>query len=146
MRLIAYSDGASRGNPGPAAIGALVLGEDGQPLAEISRHIGRGTNNEAEYRAAIAAVEAAMALGARSVELRAPRAIAASTAAIAARYSASLFVPRPMCREISASGCPSSPSTSAPIAAGPGFPRDAPSLYAISRILCAAAQTGRSVI
>jgi len=70
MRLIAYSDGASRGNPGPAAIGALVLGEDGQPLAEISRHIGRGTNNEAEYRAAIAAVEAAMALGARSVELR----------------------------------------------------------------------------
>ena len=70
MRLIAYSDGASRGNPGPAAIGALVLSEDGQPLAEISRHIGRGTNNEAEYRAAIAAVEAAMALGARSVELR----------------------------------------------------------------------------
>src|SRR6266567_5887963 len=70
MRLIAYSDGASRGNPGPAAIGALVLGEDGQPLAEISRHIGRGTNNEAEYRAAIAAVEAAIALGARDVELR----------------------------------------------------------------------------
>ena len=70
MRLIAYSDGASRGNPGPAAIGALVLGEDGELLTEISRQIGRGTNNEAEYRAAIAAVEAAIALGARNVELR----------------------------------------------------------------------------
>ncbi len=69
-KLIAYSDGASRGNPGPAAIGAVVLGDDGRPLAEISQSIGRGTNNEAEYRAAIAAIEAAIALGARSVELR----------------------------------------------------------------------------
>jgi ribonuclease HI len=70
MRLIAYSDGASRGNPGPAAIGAVVLTDDGESLAEISRAIGRGTNNEAEYQAAIAAVEAAIALGAASVELR----------------------------------------------------------------------------
>jgi ribonuclease HI/probable phosphoglycerate mutase len=70
MRLIAYSDGASRGNPGPAAIGALVLDESGELLTEIARFIGRGTNNEAEYRAAIAAVEAAVALGAREIELR----------------------------------------------------------------------------
>lgn len=70
LRLIAYSDGASRGNPGPAAIGALVLDDQGGLLTEISRSIGRGTNNEAEYRAAIAAVEAAIALGAREVELR----------------------------------------------------------------------------
>jgi ribonuclease HI/probable phosphoglycerate mutase len=39
-------------------------------LTEIARFIGRGTNNEAEYRAAIAAVEAAVALGAREIELR----------------------------------------------------------------------------
>ena len=70
MRLIAYSDGASRGNPGPAAIGALVLDESGELLTEISRFIGQGTNNEAEYRAAIAAVEAAVALGAQEIELR----------------------------------------------------------------------------
>ena len=69
-RLTAYSDGASRGNPGPAAIGALVLDETGSVLERISERIGRGTNNEAEYRAAIAAVEAAIALGATSLELR----------------------------------------------------------------------------
>jgi len=69
-RLIAYSDGASRGNPGPASIGGLVLDQAGNQLATISRRIGRGTNNEAEYRAAIAAVEAALALGASEVELR----------------------------------------------------------------------------
>jgi ribonuclease HI len=47
-----------------------VFDEDGALLAEISERIGRGTNNEAEYRAAIAAVEAAIGLGASSVELR----------------------------------------------------------------------------
>lgn len=69
-RLIAYSDGASRGNPGPAAIGGLVLDEAGTQIATISRGIGRGTNNEAEYRAAIATIEAAIALGAAEIELR----------------------------------------------------------------------------
>jgi ribonuclease HI len=70
LRLVAYSDGASRGNPGPASIGGVVLDEDGRTLASIARRIGRGTNNEAEYRAAIAVVEAALALGATSLELR----------------------------------------------------------------------------
>jgi ribonuclease HI len=69
-RLVGYSDGASRGNPGPASIGGVVLDEDGRTLASIARRIGRGTNNEAEYRAAIAVVEAALALGATSLELR----------------------------------------------------------------------------
>jgi ribonuclease HI len=70
LHLIAYSDGASRGNPGPAAFGGVVLDEDGNQLATISHAIGKGTNNEAEYRGAIAAIESAIALGARSVELR----------------------------------------------------------------------------
>lgn len=69
-RLVGYSDGASRGNPGPASIGGIVLDESGATLATISRRIGRGTNNEAEYRAAIAVVEAAIALGATALELR----------------------------------------------------------------------------
>ena len=69
-RLILYTDGASRGNPGPSAIGAVILGPDGQERHTISRRIGPGTNNEAEYRAAIAALEAALALGGRWIELR----------------------------------------------------------------------------
>ncbi|HEU4758664.1 MAG TPA: ribonuclease HI family protein [Dehalococcoidia bacterium] len=65
-----YSDGASRGNPGPAAIGAVIFDETGRQVHTVSRRIGHATNNEAEYQAAIAGLEAALALGARRVELR----------------------------------------------------------------------------
>ena len=67
---MAYADGASRGNPGPAAIGAVLLDEEGREVYTVSRPIGLATNNQAEYRAAIAAAEAALALGARHLELR----------------------------------------------------------------------------
>ena len=67
---LVFSDGASRGNPGPAAIGVVIYDESGQEIHTISRRIGRATNNEAEYQAAIAGLEAALALGARRVELR----------------------------------------------------------------------------
>jgi ribonuclease HI len=65
-----YADGASRGNPGPASIGATVLSPSGVEAHTVSRRIGRGTNNEAEYQAAIAGLEAALALGARQVRLK----------------------------------------------------------------------------
>jgi ribonuclease HI len=65
-----YSDGASRGNPGPAAIGAVVYDEAGREAHTVSKRIGRATNNEAEYQAAIAGLEAALGLGGGSVELR----------------------------------------------------------------------------
>lgn len=65
-----YSDGASRGNPGPAAIGSAVLDPAGREVHAVSQRIGTATNNEAEYRAAIAGLEAALALGAGNVELR----------------------------------------------------------------------------
>ena len=68
-KWVIYTDGASRGNPGPASIGAVVYDESGRELHTVSRRIGRATNNEAEYRAAIAGLEAALALGARDVEL-----------------------------------------------------------------------------
>ncbi len=68
-RWVVYSDGASRGNPGPASIGAAVYDGSGREVHAVSRRIGRATNNEAEYRAAIAGLEAALALGARDVEL-----------------------------------------------------------------------------
>ncbi len=70
MHLIVYADGASRGNPGPAAIGASVQSAAGDELATVSEAIGRATNNVAEYRAAIAGVRAAGELGASSIDLR----------------------------------------------------------------------------
>jgi ribonuclease HI len=69
-RWVVYADGASRGNPGPASVGAAVYDDSGRELHAVSQRIGRATNNEAEYRAAIAGLEAALALGARDVELR----------------------------------------------------------------------------
>ncbi len=70
MRLVVYADGASRGNPGPAAIGASVRDATGRELAAVSERIGRATNNVAEYRAAIAGVRAAADLGASAIDLR----------------------------------------------------------------------------
>ncbi len=67
---LVYADGASRGNPGPAAIGAAIFDDKNRECHRISETIGQATNNEAEYRAAIAGLEAALALGARRVELR----------------------------------------------------------------------------
>ncbi len=65
-----YADGASRGNPGPASIGASVQDEDGTELATVSQRLGIGTNNQAEYRAAIEGVRKARELGATGIELR----------------------------------------------------------------------------
>ena len=68
--LTVNADGASQGNPGPAAIGATIKDENGRVVASVSERIGRTTNNQAEYRALIAALEKAISLGARRVEVR----------------------------------------------------------------------------
>lgn len=68
--VIINTDGASQGNPGPAAIGVIIRDESNRQLASISRRIGRTTNNQAEYQAIIAALERAIKLGASRVELR----------------------------------------------------------------------------
>ena len=70
MNVIAYADGASRGNPGLASYGVVVYDTDGRELHRGSQALGRATNNQAEYRGAIGALEAALGLGAREVELR----------------------------------------------------------------------------
>ncbi len=71
MKIIAYTDGGARGNPGPAGIGIVIQnGETGETLEEHCDYIGETTNNQAEYRAAIHALERAVALGATSFELR----------------------------------------------------------------------------
>jgi ribonuclease HI len=62
-----YSDGGARGNPGPAAIAFLIISENGQVLAVNSRYIGSHTNNQAEYKALIWALESAVALNAEEV-------------------------------------------------------------------------------
>ena len=69
-RLIIYTDGASRGNPGPAAIGVVVRDGSGRILDTISLCLGHATNNQAEYRAIIAGLEKALALGASHVDVR----------------------------------------------------------------------------
>jgi ribonuclease HI len=51
MRFFLFTDGASRGNPGPAGAGVILKDEKGQVLMEASQFLGRMTNNEAEYRA-----------------------------------------------------------------------------------------------
>jgi ribonuclease HI len=68
-RLVIHADGASQGNPGPAAIGATIKDEQGKLLARISQRIGRATNNQAEYGAIIAALKKAIRLGAKQVEV-----------------------------------------------------------------------------
>jgi ribonuclease HI len=68
-----FFDGGSRGNPGPAAIGAVVLDPSSTPptrLAAVSEYIGSTTNNVAEYRALIAGLEAAQPFAARRVVVR----------------------------------------------------------------------------
>ena len=69
-----HADGGARGNPGPAAIGAVVTDPSTSPparLAIVSERIGTATNNVAEYRAVIAGLEAAAPFNARRLHLRA---------------------------------------------------------------------------
>jgi ribonuclease HI len=63
-------DGGSRGNPGPAGIGVVLRAGDGTPLVTLGRFIGRATNNVAEYRALITALEEAKKLGAKRIVIR----------------------------------------------------------------------------
>ncbi len=69
-RLVAYSDGASIGNPGHAGCGAVLLDEAGEVLLEDHRYLGETTNNVAEYEGAILALKRALELGAKKIELR----------------------------------------------------------------------------
>jgi ribonuclease HI len=53
MEIILFTDGGSRGNPGPAAIAAVIKSHQGKLLKEIGKYIGVSTNNDAEYKALI---------------------------------------------------------------------------------------------
>jgi ribonuclease HI len=66
-RLMVFSDGGARGNPGPAAIAFMIMLENGQTLMTKSRYIGLRTNNQAEYEALLAGLKSALALNADEV-------------------------------------------------------------------------------
>jgi probable phosphoglycerate mutase len=68
--LVAYIDGGARGNPGPAAFGVRVEQPDGTLVDEFGEAIGVATNNVAEYRGLLAALQWARAQGHRALHVR----------------------------------------------------------------------------
>jgi len=68
--IVAYIDGGARGNPGPAGFGVRIERPDGTLIEEFSESIGVATNNVAEYRGLLAALEWARKHGASGVHLR----------------------------------------------------------------------------
>jgi ribonuclease HI len=69
VKVVVNVDGGSRGNPGQAAIAAVVQDPDGGVLEESAERIGTATNNVAEYRALLLGIERAAAIGATELEL-----------------------------------------------------------------------------
>lgn len=68
MKLITFTDGGARGNPGPAATGIVVKNEDGEIIASYGEYLGLKTNNYAEYSALLSALKKAKELGASEVD------------------------------------------------------------------------------
>ena len=68
--IVVYIDGGARGNPGPAAYGVRVEQQDGSLIEEFGEPIGIATNNVAEYRALLAALEWARGRGHRAIHVR----------------------------------------------------------------------------
>jgi ribonuclease HI len=66
----AYVDGASRGNPGPAAYAVILQGPDGKTILELGKYLGRATNNVAEYYGLISALDAAASHGITRLRIR----------------------------------------------------------------------------
>lgn len=69
-RVIAYSDGGSRGNPGPSAAGYVILDPQDNLLFEGGKYLGVTTNNQAEYQAVFLGLEKAKDIGAKHVDFR----------------------------------------------------------------------------
>jgi ribonuclease HI len=67
---VAHIDGASRGNPGPAAYAVILRAPSGATLCELGKYIGRETNNVAEYYGLIAALDYAATHGIRGLRVR----------------------------------------------------------------------------
>lgn len=70
LKATLYADGGARGNPGPAAGAAVLIGQDGRVLAERALYLGTATNNVAEYTGLILGLEEARRLGVNRLEVR----------------------------------------------------------------------------
>jgi ribonuclease HI len=69
QRVRVYSDGAARGNPGPAGAGAVLMSPEGAVVARLGKFLGHQTNNYAEYMGLILGLQHAKSLGAREVDV-----------------------------------------------------------------------------
>jgi ribonuclease HI len=69
VKVVVHVDGGARGNPGPAAAGAVISTPDGSVLDEAAEAIGSATNNVAEYRGLLLGLQRARDLGASEVEV-----------------------------------------------------------------------------
>ncbi len=70
MKATLFADGGSRGNPGPAASGAVLYAEDGSTLAEVGEFLGIATNNVAEWNALLIGLVRARELGVDTIDVR----------------------------------------------------------------------------
>src|SRR5258708_13582942 len=66
-KLIIYTDGGARGNPGPAAVGVAIYNVSGREMERYKKYIGTATNNQAKYKPLIAALELATTMGPESL-------------------------------------------------------------------------------
>ncbi len=67
-KFIIFCDGGSRGNPGPAGLGAVIYDDKKNILAELYEYLGETTNNQAEYRAVLAAIKKAKELNGQELD------------------------------------------------------------------------------
>jgi ribonuclease HI len=70
VKATLFADGGSRGNPGPAASGAVLFGDDGSTLAEVGEYLGVATNNVAEWKALVLGLARARDLGVEEIAVR----------------------------------------------------------------------------
>ncbi|MBU1037341.1 ribonuclease HI family protein [Patescibacteria group bacterium] len=68
QKLIIFTDGAARGNPGPAAAAAVIKNDQGTLVAKVAKYLQIATNNQAEYQAVLLGLEKAKELGAEEVD------------------------------------------------------------------------------
>jgi len=69
VRTRLFTDGAARGNPGPAGAGAVIISPDGHVVAKVGKYLGETTSNVAEYTGLILGLKRAKAMGLRELEV-----------------------------------------------------------------------------
>ena len=97
-KVTIFTDGASKNNPGPSAIGVVIKDRQGQTITRISQGIGHSTNNQAEYKAIITALKEAIRLGARQVNLNSDSELVVRQ--LKGRYRVKNAALKPLCQQV----------------------------------------------